>query len=167
VLVPLWRDAQGALRVVLVRRAEGGLHGGQLAFPGGRREPGDASDQATALREAEEEIGLEPARVTILAALPALETRTSRFRIAPFLASIERPDVWKPAFREIAEILEPTLDALTDPAARGETVEQFATWPAPQAVPYIRIGPHRLWGATWRILDPLLPRLAAGEWEIP
>ena len=166
-LVPIWRDEAGALRVVLVRRTAGGVHGGQLAFPGGRREPGDASDEATALREAEEEVGLERARVTVLAALPVLETRTSGFRIAPFLARIERPDYWRPSFREIAEVLEPTLQELADPDARGEMIEQFATWPAPMAIPYIRIGPHRLWGATWRILEPLLPRLLSGEWDIP
>ena len=166
VLVPLWRDESGALRLVLVRRAQGGLHGGQLAFPGGRREPTDPSDEATALREAEEEIGLAPERVTVLAALAVLETRTSNFRIAPFLARIERPDYWRPAFREIAEVLEPAVADLADPAARGESVESFATWPAPQKIPFVRVGPHRLWGATWRILEPLLPRLLAGEWEI-
>ena len=166
VLVPLWRDDSGALRLVLLRRAAGGIHGGQLAFPGGRREPSDPSDQATALREAEEEIGLAPERVTVLAALDVLETLTSNFRIAPFLARIERPDTWRPAFREVAEVLEPAIADLADPAARGESVEHFRTWPAPQKIPFIRIGPHRLWGATYRIIVPLLPRLVAGEWEI-
>ena len=166
VLVPLWRDESGALRLVLLRRAEGGIHGGQLAFPGGRREPSDPSDEATALREAEEEIGLAPERVTVLATLPVLETRTSNFRIAPFLARIERPHFWRPAFREVAEVLEPAITELADPSARGESVEHFATWPAPQKIPFIRVGPHRLWGATYRIVEPLLPRVLAGEWEI-
>jgi 8-oxo-dGTP pyrophosphatase MutT (NUDIX family) len=166
VLVPIYRGDAGELRVVLVRRAEGGIHGGQLAFPGGRREPFDPSDEATALREAEEEIGLAPDWVVVLAALDVLETRTSNFRIAPFLARIERPDTWRPAFHEIVEVLEPALAELTDPAVRGEAVEHFATWPAPQRIPFIRVGPHRLWGATYRILEPLLSRLLAGEFAV-
>ncbi len=166
VLVPAYRDAAGALRLVLVRRAAGGLHGGQLAFPGGVREPGDDSLLATALREAGEEIGLDPARVAVLAELDAIVTRTTNFHIAPFLARIERPDAWRPAFREVAEVLEPEVEALARDDARGEAVETFGTWPGPQRVPFIRVGEHRLWGATHRIVEPLLPRLLAGEWAL-
>ena len=165
VLVPVYRDDAGEARLVLVVRAMGGIHGGQLAFPGGGREPADASAFATAIREAEEEIGLDPRRVTMLAELPLVETRTSRFRIAPFLARIERPDVWRPAFREVAAVLEPTIAELADPAIRGEAVERFPTWPAPQRIAFLDVGGHRLWGATFRILEPLLPRLVAGEWR--
>ncbi|MDH4177689.1 MAG: NUDIX domain-containing protein, partial [Thermoleophilia bacterium] len=68
VLVPVFRDEEGELRLLLVARVDdGGLHGGQLGLPGGRPEPGDADLRATALREAEEEIGLEPESVTVLA----------------------------------------------------------------------------------------------------
>jgi len=166
VLVPVYRDEAGSLRLVLVRRAAGGLHGGQLAFPGGTVEPGDESPRAAALREAEEEIGLAPAGVTVLAELEVVETRTSNFRIAPFLARIERPLYWRPAFREVAEVFEPGAAELADPGARGEAVENFGTWLAPMKVKFIRVGDHRLWGATLRILDPLLPRLLADEWPI-
>jgi 8-oxo-dGTP pyrophosphatase MutT (NUDIX family) len=166
VLVPVYRDETGALRVVLVRRALGGIHGGQLAFPGGMREPTDASARDTAVREAHEEIGLEPGRVAVIAELAVVETRTSNFHIAPFLARIERPAYWRPAFREVAEVLEPSLAELADPSARGEAVETFATWQVPMLVPFIRIGEHRLWGATYRIINPLLPRLLAGEWSL-
>ncbi|MEO5616202.1 MAG: CoA pyrophosphatase [Candidatus Eisenbacteria bacterium] len=165
-LVPVFRDEAGALRLVLVRRALGGIHGGQLAFPGGMREPSDASARETALREAHEEIGLEPGRVAVIAELAVVETRTSNFSIAPFLARIERPAYWRPAFREVAEVLEPEVSAIADPEARGEAVEQFALGPIPARLPYIRIGDHRLWGATFRIVEPLLPRLLAGEWSI-
>lgn len=166
VLVPVYRDEEGAVRLVLVRRALGGIHGGQLAFPGGMREPSDASARATALREAHEEIGLEPGRVTVIADLPLVETRTSNLLIAPFLARIERPAYWRPAFREVAEVLEPRLSALSGPEARGESVEHFVTWPGPLRVPFIRVGDHRLWGATFRIVEPLLPRLLAEEWSV-
>jgi 8-oxo-dGTP pyrophosphatase MutT (NUDIX family) len=83
VLVPVYRRQDGELVVVLVRRAQGGVHSGQLALPGGQRDPSDADLAATALREADEEIGLAADRVELLAALPVVETRTTGFRIAP------------------------------------------------------------------------------------
>lgn len=164
VLVPIFRDAGGELRLVLVRRAAGGLHGGQLAFPGGKREPGDRTALDTALREAAEETGLDPRRVEVLAELPVLETRTTNFRIAPFLARVTPPERWSPAPAEVAEVIEVKVADLVRPEAHGESVERFPTWPEPRTIGFYRVGPHRLWGATYRILQPLLPRLAAGEW---
>ncbi len=166
VLVPLFRDSAGALRMVLVRRAAGGRHGGQLAFPGGTREAGDVTAREAALREAEEEIGLPRSAVEVLAELTVVETRTSGYRIVPFLARIRRPPRWTPAPAEVAEVLEVEVEALRRPEARGESIETFPTWPGPQRVSFIRVGEHRLWGATLRIVDPLLGRLAAGEWGL-
>jgi 8-oxo-dGTP pyrophosphatase MutT (NUDIX family) len=166
VLVPLFRDPAGALRLVLIRRAEGGIHGGQLAFPGGMRESHDASDLETALREAEEEIGLTRDAVRVLDALPVVETRTSGFRIAPFLARIERPEHWRPAPDEVSEVLEIEVAEIAKPEARGSSIETFPTWPGPQRIEFFRVGPYRLWGATFRIVEPLLARLEAGEWAL-
>ena len=71
VLLPVYRDAEGELRIVLVMRADdGGQHGGQLGLPGGKPEEGDVDLVATALREAEEEVGLPPETVVVVAALP-------------------------------------------------------------------------------------------------
>lgn len=149
-----------------MRRTEGGIHGGQIALPGGKQDARDASPRETALREAREEIGLEPAAATVLAELETIETRVTGFRIHPFLARVTPPPRWRPAHREVAEVLEPTLRELADPANRGSAVEQFPGWPAPARIEFIRLGPHRLWGATYRILAPLVPRLVAGAWEI-
>ena len=74
VLVPLFRDDQGELRLVLVRRGEGGIHGGQLAFPGGRREADDRTPLDTAIREACEETGLSRDAIEVLDRLPVIET---------------------------------------------------------------------------------------------
>ena len=167
VLVPVFTDAHGVLRLVLIRRTERGVHGGQIAFPGGKRDPGDASLLDTALREAREEIGLDPDRVRVIEALEPIETRSTRFTIAPFLGEIQPPERWTPDPSEVIEILEVSVAALADPLAHGESLERFAGERGPQSVPFIRIGDHRLWGATHRIVTPILPRLLAGEWRRP
>jgi 8-oxo-dGTP pyrophosphatase MutT (NUDIX family) len=154
------------LRVVLVLRTGGGVHGGQIAFPGGKRDSGDSSLTATALREAHEEIGLDPADVAVLGALPAVDTITTGFRIHPFLGRASPPPAWRPAPREVAEIMELAVSELLDPAAHGEEVWSFPEWPEPQKIRFFRVGEHKLWGATYRILHPLLPRMLSGEWEL-
>lgn len=163
VLVPLlWRD--GTTHVLLVRRTEGGAHGGQLAFPGGVIEAGDASAFEAACREAEEEIGLPRDSVEHLADLPAVETRVTGFRIRPFLARIKPPAAWRPHAPEIAEVIEAPLTALADPGAHGWADDLLPGHTLPMRLPFVRVGGHRLWGASHRILHPLLPRLIAGEW---
>jgi 8-oxo-dGTP pyrophosphatase MutT (NUDIX family) len=166
VLVPVYRRQDGELMVVLVRRAQGGAHGGQLALPGGRREPGDVDLAATALREAEEEIGVAGDRVELLTALPVVETQTTGFRIAPFLARLAVQAPWRRQEREIAEVVELLVADLARPEARVEEVRDFPTWPAPRRVRLWRVGRHEVWGVTYRILEPLVPRLLGGEWPL-
>ncbi|MBC8084262.1 MAG: CoA pyrophosphatase, partial [Hymenobacter sp.] len=159
VLVPIFRDAAGELHVVLVRRSSFGIHGGQLAFPGGKHEPADASLLATALREAEEEIGLRAADVRVLAALPTVAVPTG-FRIAPFLGEIRRPAVWQWQPREVAEVLEVPLRHLADPTQHAEEDWQLPGWPGPRRVVFYRItGGYKLWGASYRIITPLIQPL--------
>ena len=167
VLAPVYRDPQGRLRLVFIRRSPHGVHGGQIAFPGGRRDPGDANLLATALREAEEEIGLEPQRVQVLAELPIVPTVATGFRIAPFLGRLAgAPPTWRRQETEIEEILEVPVEDLARPSAHAEEQWQLPGWSAPRSIPFYRIGPYKLWGATYRIVEPLLPRLLAGEWMI-
>ncbi|WP_375435671.1 NUDIX hydrolase [uncultured Hymenobacter sp.] len=163
VLVPIFQDAAGELHVVMVRRSSFGVHGGQLAFPGGKHEPTDASLLATALREAEEEVGLAPTDVEVLAALPTVDV-PSGYRIAPFLAQIRRPQVWQWQPREVEEVLEIPLRRLADPAQHAEEDWQLPGWPGPRRVAFYRIaGGHKLWGASYRIITPLLQPLLDGE----
>ena len=89
-------------------------HAGQICFPGGRIEPGDESAAAAALREAEEEIGLDPARVGILGNLPAYQTVTG-FRIHPVIGWISPPFELRPDPFEVAEAFEVPLHFVLDP----------------------------------------------------
>ena len=166
VLVPIFRGEDGGTGLLLVRRAAGGIHGGQLAFPGGKQDPGDASLLDTALREVFEEIGLAREAITILEQLPTLETQTSRFSITPFLARIVPARPWRSHEAEIAEVLEVPVADLALPDAHGEAIEAFPTWKEPQRITFYRVGPYRLWGASYRILRPILPRLTTGHWEL-
>ncbi len=166
VLVPLYRGEHGELRLVLVRRCDRGVHGGEIAFPGGKRIPADRTLMDTALRETWEEIGIAAEGIEILEHLPVVETQTTAFRISPFLARIVRPSTWNLEEREIAEILEVRISDFANPEVHGRDIEHHPGWPKPQWITFYRVGPYRLWGATYRILKPLLPRLMAGEWSV-
>ncbi|QDA60996.1 NUDIX hydrolase [Hymenobacter jejuensis] len=167
VLVPVYRDAAGDLQLVLVRRGDFGVHGGQLAFPGGKRDPEDNSLLATALRETEEEIHLPPTSVEVLTQLPAVSTNASGFRVTPFLGRITRPaEAWRWMEHEIAEVLEVSVRHLADPATHGEELVQFPNWPDPQQIAFYRVGEYRLWGLSYRIIRPLVVPLLAGKWKI-
>jgi 8-oxo-dGTP pyrophosphatase MutT (NUDIX family) len=167
VLVPIFRDDTGKLRVVLIVRADdGGLHGGQIGLPGGRPEAGDADLRETALREAEEEIGLARESVDVLAELDPVETQATGFRAHPFLGRIRGHQAWVLQETEVVGVLTPTVEALIDPAARATLPFTSLRHSEPLEVDGIDIEGHVLWGMTLRILDDLLPRLVRGEWEI-
>jgi len=167
VLVPVFRDDENELRVVLVARGSAGVHGDQLGLPGGRHEPGDASLLATALRETEEEIGLAPTEVDVVAELEPVDTHTTGFRVHPYLARIQPPARWRLAPGEIAGVVTPLLSTLTDPLARRRQTFSFPSWPEPRTVDCVALEEGQLlWGLTLRLLDGIVPRMLAGEWPL-
>ena len=109
VLVPLYED-DGELRVVLTkRRADLRRHAGEISFPGGRRDPDDVSLSDTALREAEEEIGLPRADVTLVGALERTSTFVTNYAIHPFVGLLEGRRPWRASELEVDTVLEPSL----------------------------------------------------------
>lgn len=167
VLLPVYRDADDELRIVLVVRADdGGQHGGQLGLPGGRPEPEDPDLLTTALREAEEEVGLARETVDVVAALDPLATQTTGWLVHPFLGRVPPDTPWRLQETEIVGILTPGVRALVDPAARSTLPFSSLRFPEPLLVDGIDVEGHVLWGMTLRLLDSVLPRLLAGEWDV-
>jgi 8-oxo-dGTP pyrophosphatase MutT (NUDIX family) len=157
VLAPL-HERDGELWAVLIkRRATLRLHAGQISFPGGRHEPDDPDLAHTALREAHEEIGLDPAAVTLLGALAPTPTFVSDIAIYPIVGLIERPAAWAPAADEVEAVLEAPLRAL----ASTHRVETFERPGGRVTTDAYTIDGERIWGATGRILTDLLVRLSA------
>ncbi len=134
-------------------------HRGEISFPGGSREPGDATLEQTALRETEEEIGLSPERVTLLGTLEPVVTVVSNFTIMPFVGVLPGgPGLLRPNPHEVDEIIEAPLADLADPAIFH--VEEWVRTGQPHLVYFFDYGPNRIWGATARMLVSLLERLA-------
>ncbi|MDR0576106.1 MAG: CoA pyrophosphatase [Candidatus Accumulibacter sp.] len=144
---------ENAPTVLLTQRTEHLRdHPGQISFPGGRVEADDASPVATALREAREEVGLDPRRVEIAGFLPEYRTATG-YRIIPVVGFLTPPLALRSDPSEVAEIFEAPLSFLLDPAnRRRHTREYQGRTRRFFAVPY---GRHFIWGATAGIIVSL------------
>ena len=124
-------------------------HPGQISFPGGRVEPQDVSPAATALREAEEEVGLDPARVEVVGYLPVYRTVTG-FCVTPVVAIVKPPVDLRPDPGEVADVFEVPLSFLLDSANHQRCIMQFEGRQRDfYAVPY---GDRYIWGATAGII---------------
>lgn len=153
VLVPLV-ERGGVPHLVFTRRpATLRTHAGQIAFPGGRRDPGDPSAEACALRELEEELGVPGAGVRLLGALHEVPT-LMEYRIQPFVGVLPAAADYRPNPAEVALVFEAPLPALADPAVH--TTERHGAHGHAWDVDFYRHGPHVIWGATGRILRDLL-----------
>jgi NUDIX domain len=137
------------------------------AYPAANGSPGDTSLLETALRETEEEIGIPQSEIEIVAELTPVDTRTTGFRVHPYLARIEPPARWRLAPGEITGIVTPRVRKIVDPAARQEQLLSFPSWPQPRRVDCVTLADgHLLWGLTLRLLDPVIRGLLAGEWVV-
>jgi 8-oxo-dGTP pyrophosphatase MutT (NUDIX family) len=161
VLVLLFPDSVGDARVVLTERVtRDGHHSGEVSFPGGRAEPDDADLSMTALREATEEVALDPvaAGVRVVGELERFWIPVSNYEVTPILALAERRPVLVASPDEVARIVEPRVAAFL-PDAPFEIIERtIRGWP-------LRYGAYQVedlsvWGATARVLSQLGALLA-------
>jgi 8-oxo-dGTP pyrophosphatase MutT (NUDIX family) len=151
VLAPLYEDGEGEVRVVLTKRPDTmPTHAGHISFPGGRAHPGDSGPIETALREAHEEVGIEPDSVEILGYLPPIDTVEFKPWVVPVVGRVATPLLLVPSEREVARIHTPKLSDLAD-------VERW--WHVPwdgRQVWYYDLDGDTLWGATAHMVRSLL-----------
>lgn len=152
VLVPLFGDGEKLSIVMTVRRSDLRRHPGEISFPGGRHDPGETNLYATALREADEEIGLPSGRVELVGALPPTSTFVSDYAIYPYVALIEPLNPWKPNPLEVAQVLEFSLRDLT----AGYRKMRLPRRGVPFRTPTYTVDEYFVWGATARIVESLL-----------
>jgi 8-oxo-dGTP pyrophosphatase MutT (NUDIX family) len=154
VLVPLYEEG-GRLHAVFTKRpADMRRHAGEISFPGGRMDDGeDLRD--TALREAEEEIGLAREQVLVVGALPPTGTIVTNYAVYPFVGLTRSGNAFRPNPVEVDEVVELALPDLIDGFERKRLIRRGV----PIKTDTYTVGGHLIWGATARILGTLLDRL--------
>jgi 8-oxo-dGTP pyrophosphatase MutT (NUDIX family) len=156
VLIPLFPRGGELVAVFTERRADLRRHPGEISFPGGRQDEPDEDLRRTALREAHEEIGLDPGHVELVGALPPVGTFVSGYRVFPFVGTIEDGYEWVLQEAEVEQLLELSLPALME----GFESRRLMRRGVPIKTPTYTVEGHFVWGATARIVEHLLERLA-------
>jgi 8-oxo-dGTP pyrophosphatase MutT (NUDIX family) len=158
VLLAVYGHPEHSGLVFTERRLDLRRHAGEISFPGGRPDsPGEALLE-TALREADEEIGLRPDQVEIAGALPPVGTFVTGYKVHPFVGRIPDGLRFRPNPSEVAAVLEFTLDQLRD----GFAMRRLIRRGVPIRTPTYEVGEHMIWGATARILSDFLERVKRG-----
>ncbi|MGZ7019568.1 MAG: NUDIX hydrolase, partial [Acidimicrobiia bacterium] len=155
VLVPLYLQDDELHAVFTRRREDLRRHPGEISFPGGRYDEGEADLRATALREADEEIGLPPDAVELIGALQPTPTIATGYSVYPFVGLIQPGREWILSANEVAEVLELSLSALLDGYARRRLIRRGL----PIRTDTYVVGDNLIWGATARILADLFDRI--------
>jgi 8-oxo-dGTP pyrophosphatase MutT (NUDIX family) len=151
VLAPLYQDESGEVRVVLTKRPDTmPTHAGHISFPGGRPHPEDRNPVDTALREANEEVGIDPAAVEILGFLPTIDTVEFSLLVVPVVGRVATPLNLVRSEREVERIHTPRLEDLAD-ADRWWSIpwNDWDVW-------YYDLDGDTLWGATARMVRDLV-----------
>jgi 8-oxo-dGTP pyrophosphatase MutT (NUDIX family) len=169
VLLPVFEE-DGEARIVLTRRPETmPSHRGEIAFPGGKIEPGvDRDARDAALREAEEEIGLRRELVDVIAALPTLGTVVGQFNITPFVGITDGRPIVTADSREVDRVFDVALSELLSADVYHEERWSWGFDGAERAMQFYELADETIWGATARILTGFLARIVdvdvTGDW---
>jgi 8-oxo-dGTP pyrophosphatase MutT (NUDIX family) len=164
VLVPIY-DGPGGPTVLLIRRTAVGVHSGQVAFPGGRPEPGDRDLEETALREAEEELGIPRDAVRVVGRLPVVETIVSNYAIHAFVGRLRARPVLRLQASEVAGVLDvPLAELLREPLEEWwDLPAAGGRGPERRLVRFHPWGDDRIWGATQRMVEHLAAAVREGQ----
>jgi 8-oxo-dGTP pyrophosphatase MutT (NUDIX family) len=166
VLVLLYPGPDGEPWTVLTERAAGQLrHAGEVSFPGGAVEPEDASMAETAIREAHEEVGLDPTQcgLRLLGQLGSVEVRASGFRLHPVMAAAARRPFLEGDEREVSAVLEVPLRAFMAGAPMVTVEEERSGWMLRYGA--YSVAGYRIWGATARVLGQLAALLGPADYQ--
>lgn len=155
VLILFYPDGQGSFFPLIKRPEYPGFHSGQMAFPGGKMEQEDENIVQTALREAEEEVGIARHEVKVLGKLSDLYIPTSNFLVSPVVGFLERSPDFVPDLSEVSRIVKTDLRELLSPAIRKQTVLEISA-NRTLHTPYFEIDGEVVWGATAMILSELI-----------
>lgn len=157
-LLLLYPGPDGHSLVLTRRRADLPHHGGQISLPGGGLDP-EESPERGALREAYEEIGVDPATIQVIGALSSLWVIVSGFVVYPIVGFTDVRPAFAPSPREVDLLIEAPLDLVRNPATVrwGKRIRDQVT----VACPYFAIGPHQVWGATAMMLGEFCTALDA------
>lgn len=156
VLLAFFEGHKGQIYLPFMQRPEdGSVHGGQISFPGGGQEDHDQHLFDTAIREAEEEIGISVSQQHVLGTLSDIYIPPSHSLVTPVLAYMpQAPESYEPDPKEVAQVLEFSLDQLRDPRNHGRKAV-YIPGKGKLHFPTFRAGKHEIWGATARILSEL------------
>lgn len=151
------RDDVGGLSLVLTKRTDMvAEHKGQVSLPGGASEPGERLEE-TALREAYEELYVQPSAVNVVGHLTPLYILPSDFEVRPVVGHTPARPHFKANPQEVAEVLEMPLSTLLDESIK--VVERWAIRGIEMDVPFYRFNGHAIWGATAMMLSEFEQRL--------